>query len=224
MAQPAQPTRSAQPARLPDAHAAHPPLPEEVAGPLLIPVVLGSIRKGRRSYNPARLLAERLEARGHVTELVDLKELALPMYDEEDETDAHPNVVAFQALMQRSDASIWLSPEYNHSFTSAIKNAIDHLHGELRRKPVLCCGLAGGAAGGVRASEGLKTVLIELHAVPIRDSVHFSDARTLFDADGQLLKPEFIRRIDHVIAELEWYARALKWGRAFVPIPERPRG
>jgi len=194
------------------------------AEPLFIPVVLGSIRKGRRSYFPARLLAERVAAAGHQTQLIDLREPALPMYDEEDETDANPNVVAFQEIMQRSDASIWLSPEYNHAYTSAIKNAIDHLHGELRRKPVAACGLSGGLSGGIRASEGLKTVLIELHAVPIRDSVHFTEARTIFDADGNLLKPEFIRRIDHVLAELEWYTRALKWGRENVPIPERPRG
>jgi len=77
------------------------PLPEEVAGPLFIPVVLGSIRERRRSYHPARLLAARVEARGHRTQLVDLREMALPMYDERDETDHHPNVLAFQELMQR---------------------------------------------------------------------------------------------------------------------------
>lgn len=208
----------------PTQHNERAPLPEEVAGPLFIPVVLGSIREGRRSENPGKLLAERVEAKGHHTQLVDLREMVLPMYDERDETDTHPNVVAFQELMQRSDASIWLSPEYNHAYTSVIKNAIDFLHGEIRRKPIGACGLASGVGGGIRASEALKVALIDLHAVPIRDSVHFGEARTIFDADGNLLKPEFIRRIDHFIAELEWYARALKWGRLHVPIPERPRG
>ena len=54
------------------------------------------------------------------------------MYDEEEATDAHQAVLAFKATMARSDASVWLSPEYNHSFTSVIKNAIDFLHDELR--------------------------------------------------------------------------------------------
>jgi NAD(P)H-dependent FMN reductase len=102
-----------------------------------------------------------------------------------------------------------------------IKNAIDFLHDELRRKPVATCGLSGGVSGGVRASEGLKTVLIELHAVTIRESVHFGEARGLFDADGRLLRPDFIRRIDYVLADLVWYARALKWGRTNLPIPQR---
>ena len=104
------------------------------------------------------------------------------MYDEEEATDAHQAVLAFKATMARSDASVWLSPEYNHSFTGVIKNAIDFLHDELRpqgRPQSLT-----GASGGIRATEALKTVLIELHAVPIRESVHFSDARTMFDAEG----------------------------------------
>ncbi len=193
-------------------------------GTLFIPVVLGSIRKGRRSYYPARLLAERVAAAGHDTELLDLRDLALPMYDEEEASESHPSVTRLRETIGRSHASIWLSPEYNHSFTSAIKNAIDFLDDELRRKPIAACGLAGGVSGGIRATEGLKTVLIELHAVPIRESVHFGEARTLFDAEGALLRPEFIRRIDYMLAHLVWYARALNWGRAHLPVPERPRG
>lgn len=194
------------------------------AEPLFIPVVLGSIRKNRRSYFPGRLLAERVVAAGHRTELLDLRELRLPMYDEEEESERHAAVVAFRASLGRSDASIWLSPEYNHSFTGAIKNAIDHVDDELRRKPVAACGLAGGVSGGIRATEGLKTVLIEMRAVPIRESVHFGEARTLFDSEGTLLRPEFTHRIDAVLADLIWYARALKWGREHLPIPQRQRG
>ncbi|HEX2325632.1 MAG TPA: NAD(P)H-dependent oxidoreductase, partial [Chloroflexota bacterium] len=90
--------------------------PLEVTRPgLFIPVVLGSIRRNRRSFYPARLLAERVEAAGHRTELIDLRELRLPMYDEEEATDAHQAVLAFKATIARSDASVWLSPEYNHS-------------------------------------------------------------------------------------------------------------
>lgn len=197
---------------------------EDAGEPLFIPVVLGSVRKNRRSFFPARLLAEQVAAAGHRTELLDLRELRLPMYDEEEETERHTAVVAFKESLGRSDASIWLSPEYNHSFTGAIKNALDHLHDELRRKPAAACGLAGGVSGGIRASEGLKTVLIELHAVPIRESVHFGEARTLFDAQGTLLHSEFVHRIDTMLASLVWYARALKWGRERLPVPQHRRG
>jgi NAD(P)H-dependent FMN reductase len=188
---------------------------------LTIPVILGSIRRGRRSHNAARLLADRVAALGHETQLVDLRDLNLPMFDEEEASEKHSNVEAFRLIIAESDAQVWLTPEYNHGYTSAIKNAIDYLHGEIRRKPAAVCGLSGGLIGGARAVEQLKSVLIELHVVPIRESVHFSDARALFNETGALLRPELADRIDYVLSDLVWYARTLKWGRAHVPVPQR---
>ena len=80
-----------------------------------------------------------------------------------------------------------------------------------------------GYANFAVAEPPLKLVLIELHALPIRDSVYFSDARTLYDEQGRLTRPEYVQRIDEVIAQLAWYAQALRWGRANLPIPERRR-
>lgn len=191
---------------------------------VFMPVIVGSVRKNRRTYHPAKLVSERVVAAGHRTELIDLRALNLPMYDEEEASETHPGVLEFKEIMARSDATIWCTPEYNHSFTSAVKNAIDYVGDEIRRKPAAVCGLAGGALGGSRAVEQLKLVLIELHSLPIRDSVYFSEARTLFDADGKLLKPNFISRIDHMLAELAWYAGALAWGRQKLPVPARARG
>lgn len=187
---------------------------------LFIPVICGSIRRNRRSLRATQLIVDRVAEAGHETQLIDLREMALPVYDEEPETEAHAGVVALREILGRSDASIWQSPEYNHSFTSAVKNAVDYVDEELRRKPVAVAGL-GGLSGGTRAIEQLKLVLIELHALPIRDSVAFTDSRNLFDAEGALQRPEFIPRIDLMVRELVWYARALKWGRENQPLPER---
>lgn len=190
---------------------------------LSIPVVLGSVREHRMSERPAHLLVERLTALGCDAPLLDLRALDLPIYGQTPGQDRLPAVAQFQATAARADAMVWLTPEYNHSFTSAVKNAIDFLHGEIRRKPVAVCGLSGGGLGGARAVEQLKLVLIELHAVTIRDSVYFSDARSLFDAAGALLRPEFVQRTDDMLAELIWYARILTWGRAEMPLPQKSK-
>ena len=191
---------------------------------LSIPVVLGSVREGRQSERPAHLLVERLTALGCEAPLVDLRALDLPIYGQDAGADELESVGTLKATMGASDAAIILTPEYNHSFTSAVKNAIDYLHSELRRKPIAVCGLSGGGLGGARAVEQLKLVLIELHALPIRDSVYFSDAHGLFDDQGVLSRPEYVGRIDDLVGELIWYARALKWGRASVPLPvKHPR-
>ena len=84
---------------------------DESADQLFIPVVLGSIRPSRRSLRPAPLLVERTRAAGHGTELVDLKELALPLYDEEESSERHPGVARFRETIGRADAVVWLSPE-----------------------------------------------------------------------------------------------------------------
>lgn len=199
------------------------PLEEAFERKLVVPVVLGSIRKGRRSEAAANLIVERVEALGQHARLIDLRESWLPHYDEEDATEGHHAVQQFREVLEAGDASVWLTPEYNHGYTSAVKNAIDFLHGELRRKPVAVCGLSGGMLGGARAVEQLKLVLIELHAVPIRDSVYFNDAHNVFDEEGQLRRPDLLNRIDETLAELFWYARALAWGREHVPIPRKRR-
>jgi NAD(P)H-dependent FMN reductase len=190
---------------------------------LSIPVVLGSVRPRRLSERPAHLLVERLTALGCQSSLVDLRELDLPVYGHRSDQDDHPGVHRLQALATGADAMVWLTPEYNHGYTSAVKNAIDFLHAEIRRKPVAVCGLSGGGLGGARAVEQLKLVLIELHAVPIRDSVYFSDARRLFDEAGVLQVPAYLGRIDDMLVELTWYARTLTWGRAHVPLPVRSK-
>jgi len=191
--------------------------------PLTIPVVLGSVRPNRLSERPAHLLVERVEAAGARSELIDLRALDLPSYGQDPVAASGPAIVGMREALDRADAVVWLTPEYNHSFSAAVKSAIDYLHGELRRKPMLVCGLSGGQLGGVRAVEHLKLVLIELHGVPIRDSVYFSDARNMYDEAGGLLKPKFTRRADEAIAELIWYARSLRWGRENVPLPVKER-
>jgi NAD(P)H-dependent FMN reductase len=183
-------------------------------GPLTIPVVIGSVRTGRRSHHAAKLVAERLRAADHLAVTLDLKELALPLDDGGEGSHVHPGLAQLRDALEASDASVWLTPEYNHSYTAAIKIALDHLGSELRRKPVMVCGLSSGAMGGVRAVEQLKLVLIELHAVPIRDSVYFSNAGELFDDAATTSHERVIERIDGAIAELAWYASALKAARS----------
>ena len=190
---------------------------------LNIPVVLGSVRPRRLSERPARLIVERLALLGCQAPLVDLRALDLPIFGQTRDQNELPAVIELKTIADTSDAMVWLTPEYNHGYTSAIKNAVDYLHSEIRRKPMAVCGLSGGGLGGARAVEQLKLVLLELRAVTIRDSVYFSDARGLFDQDGTLQRPEYLGRIDDMLAELVWYAQILTWGRAQVPLPRKSK-
>jgi NAD(P)H-dependent FMN reductase len=196
---------------------------EEMVTALNIPVILGSVRSGRASEKVAWLLRDRVEKAGHYSTLIDLKELALPVYGEELSSHARHAVASLGEHLTRSDASIWLTPEYNHGYTSAIKNAVDYLGDQLKRKPAVVCGLSSGIGGGIRAVEQFKQVLIEFHALPIRTSVYFGEAGQLFDEDGAVRHPSVVERVDAAVADLSWYATVLAWGRENVTLPDRHR-
>lgn len=183
--------------------------------PLEIAIIVGSVRKDRLSERAARLIATRAEAAGHHPRLVDLRELALPIYDEEEATEQHPGVLAYKALLSGVDATAWLSPEYNYTFTAAIKNAIEHTP-KLRQTPAALCGLSSGPFGGGRAIEHLRQVMPDMGAVAIPRIMRFSDAKNLFEGD-ELKRPEIAQRVDDLLGELAWYARALRWGRENLP-------
>ena len=78
-----------------------------------------------------------------------------------------------------------MHPEYNHSFTAPLKNALDHLNQEWSGKPVAVLGY-GGVAAGARATEALLPVLLGLRMVPVAPTVPipFAGQRVTGGGDG----------------------------------------
>jgi NAD(P)H-dependent FMN reductase len=137
-------------------------------------VVLGSTRQGRQGDKVARWLMNRLQARSDASfELADLRELALPFFDAPMGPSYGPVAPQAQEWARRVDSSdgfIFVTPEYNHGYPAALKNAIDHLYHEWGHKPAAIVNY-GGFGGGYRAAEQLRQALVELKAVPIREQV-----------------------------------------------------
>jgi len=83
---------------------------------------------------------------------------------------AHQHTRDWSTTVSRADAFVFVTPEYNHSFPAALKNALDFLSMEWADKPV---GLAsyGGVSAGLRAATALKPVLAALRMVPVVEAV-----------------------------------------------------
>jgi NAD(P)H-dependent FMN reductase len=104
-----------------------------------------------------------------------------------------------------------ISPEYNHGYSSAIKNAIDSIYIEWNNKPVGF--LSYGSAGGARAVEQLREVAVELQMAPIRNGVHIMSPWNLTDEKGQLKSgalDDYEKPMQNMLEQLSWWARALK--------------
>lgn len=141
-------------------------------------VLVASIRQGRIGGAIGDWVSQ--AARGHndlAFEVVDLQKLQLPLHDEPN----HPRLGDYvgepakkwSATVSGADAFIFVMPEYNHSFSAPLKNAIDYLHTEWVGKPV---GLVsyGGLSGGTRAVTALQPVLVNLGMICLRGNVELA--------------------------------------------------
>jgi NAD(P)H-dependent FMN reductase len=151
----------------------------EANRPLFIPVILGSVRIGRLSANAARLATGELaKCPGVETELIDIAQLPLPTNDS-GEGIKDPG---FSAKMERADALVIVSPEYNHGYSGMLKHVLDSCLKEYIHKAVGVVGVSQGPFGGTRAIENLLPVLRELGLVAIFWGVNFSSVQNVFDA------------------------------------------
>ena len=89
---------------------------------------------------------------------------------------------------------------------------------EYIHKAVGVCGVSAGGFGGTRVIENLLPVMRELGLVTIFWDVNFSHAQKVFDTDGNLLEPHYIKRIDKFLGELIWMSKVLRHGREHVSI------
>src|SRR6267142_4111936 len=183
--------------------------------PLFVPVILGTTRKGRMSAHAAQFVFSQLQKRNSVTtELIDIAELSLRADDAgEAVKDSH-----FSGAMERADAIVIVTPEYNHSFPGLLKHVLDSCLKEYIHKAAGIVGVSAGPYAGARVIENLLPVLRELGLVCIFWDVNFGPAQKAFDASGQLIDPSYIRRTDQFLDELVWMARILRYGRETIPV------
>ena len=182
---------------------------------LYIPVILGSVRKGRMSENAAKLVLRELAKHAGVeTELIDIAKMALPV-DDAGEAIKDP---AFSAKMQRADGIVIVAPEYNHGYSGMLKHALDSCLKEYIHKAAGVVGVSAGPFGGARMIENLLPILRELGLVTIFWDVNFGSVHKVFTEDGTLLDEAFIKRIDKFLRELIWMAKTLRYGRENVPL------
>src|SRR5215472_8067563 len=183
--------------------------------PLYIPVILGTSRKGRMSAYVGRLLAAEVAKQpGVETDLIDICSLPLPT----DDAGEAIKDAGFSSKMDRADALVIVSPEYNHGYCGLLKHVLDSCLKEYIHKAVGIAGVSAGPFGGARVIQNLLPVMRELGLVTIFWDVNFSSVQNVFSPDGKLLDEAFLRRIGKFLDELVWMAKALRHGREQIAI------
>ena len=178
--------------------------------PLRIPVLVGSVRRGRQSIKVARFASDRLRRAGAEAPLLDLADFDLPIMEERlyRRDDPPPGLVPFSEAIRGADAVVIVSPEYNGSMPGVLKNALDYIYGEWERKPVGIVTLSAGAFGGVQVHNHLQLLFLRLKALPVAHMAVTTVGRS-FDDDGEPREERYEKAFARFIETLEWYTRAL---------------
>ncbi|MFF2521102.1 NADPH-dependent FMN reductase [Streptomyces liangshanensis] len=183
-----------------------------------IGIILGSTRPGRNGEAVARWAHEVAAQRSDAEfELVDLLDFALPHLDEAYPPAmgqySQPHTLAWAEKIASFDGFVMVTPEYNHSTSGALKNAIDFLYAEWNNKAVGF--VSYGSAGGTRAVEHLRLIAGELQMADVRAQVALS-LFTDFE-NFSVFKPTDVQRqaltttLDQVVA----------WSEALAPLRKR---
>jgi NAD(P)H-dependent FMN reductase len=142
-----------------------------------IAIIIGSTRPGRNGEAVAKWVYKIAQQRSDAEfELVDIKDFNLPLLDEPASPImgqySKPHTKAWAAKIGSFDGYVFVTPEYNHGISGALKNAIDFLFAEWNNK---AAGFVSyGGIGGARAVEQLRLVLAEVQMATVRNQVLLS--------------------------------------------------
>lgn len=176
-----------------------------------ITILSGSPRGNSVTHRVALHLQNVLrETTEHEIEIIDLRQVEMPqlqtVFTSVDSTPEAYRDVASRMLS--ADAFILLTPEYNGSYSAALKNLLDHFPKQ-HHKVFAIATASPGALGGVRAALQLQELIYALFGIgsPYMLVTPFVDKK--FDAEGNLLDPAFQKAVETFVREFVWLAEKI---------------
>jgi chromate reductase, NAD(P)H dehydrogenase (quinone) len=154
--------------------------------PLEVAAVVGSLR--RDSYT--RRLTEALAKLAGLSMRIEIVKIAdLPLYNQDDELAPPPPWLEFRARIQRADAVLFATPEYNRSVPGCLKNAID-VGSRPPGKPAAVISASPGLLGAFGANHHLRQSLVALDMPTMQlPEAYISGSNKLFEPDGEFVNP-----------------------------------
>ena len=178
-----------------------------------VAVLVGSLRKESFSRKMALALAALSQASLKL-EIVEIRDL--PLYNQDDDANPPAPSAAFKARIQKADAVLFVTPEYNRSVPGALKNAIDvasrpYGKSAWNGKPGAVISVSPGAIGASGANHALRQSLVFLNVPAMQQpEAYLGGVATMFDAAGKLTNDvtrEFLQKF--IQAYAAWVERNL---------------
>jgi NAD(P)H-dependent FMN reductase len=178
-----------------------------------IAIISTSTRPGRTSHRVALALKRTVETAGQSVSLIDLKELTLPLFSERfaflTESERSENMIKIAEILQQSKAIIFVTPEYNGSISTGLKNLLDTFgKAEFAGKPIGVATASTGIMGGIRAAQQLQINILGVQAYPQPQMLTVGEVDKQMDTEGEVLNTAFGPKLNgFVTAFLGFVAR-----------------
>jgi chromate reductase len=179
----------------------------------VILVLVGSLRRESINLKFAKALA-RLAPQDYEFRIHHLGDI--PLFNQDEEQDPAPSVVALKAAVRKAAGVVFITPEYNRSISGVLKNALDQgsrPYGDSawKGKPAAVMGVTQGRAGTSMAQQHLRNILAYLDMPTLGQPELFLQAdAAFFDADGGLGKES--RKLVQ-----GWMGKYIEWVERFAP-------
>ena len=178
-----------------------------------IAIISGSTRINRQSHRVALALEQYLHSGyGHTAEVLDLAAYAFPIMEEVLHRLPSPpdGLFDFADRVRGADALLFVSPEYNGSYTAALKNAIDYLkESEFAQKVIGTVSVTTGPLGGMRAAMNMQELILGVAGFPSPQMLLVGQVQQKFDEQGLLLDAAFEPKIRGFLDRFLWLAEAV---------------
>jgi NAD(P)H-dependent FMN reductase len=177
-----------------------------------IAIISGSTRLNRKSHRVALAAEKYLKNKGCEPVVLDLAALNLPMFEEtiSKMAEVPAGLRAFADAVKSADAAIFVSPEYNGTYTSALKNAVDFLsENQFSKKVVGIASVSAGPGAGMRGAMNLQELVLGVGGFAIPQMWTIGEVDKKFDENGELLDPSFAKKTDFFFDGLLWLAEAV---------------
>ncbi len=179
-----------------------------------IAIISSSVRKGRLSHRVALYIAAYLkDHRVDTVEILDLAEYNFPIFEERLKFIDQPSeqTLHFADRVKNADGVVLIVPEYNGSYPASLKNVVDLLTSEWKKKPIALVSVSAGPLAGSQVMSSLLLPLWKMGAWLVPAGLTMASVQDQLDEQGIPIQKEALeKRTAYFISELFWCIEARK--------------
>lgn len=179
-----------------------------------IRIISASVRTGRNSHRVA-LFFEKYITRNNLAsvDILDLHQYNFPLFDERLQymKDPSPAILDFSSKVKSADGLIIVTPEYNGGYPASLKNVVDLLYPEWKKKPIGLATVSDGSFGGTQVMTSILFSLWKIGAWVVPAMFPVPKVQDHYDLEGNAIDAEPIeKRAKVFLNELIWCMQAKK--------------